>query len=207
MTASRRGVPWVAICFQALFGFLAYMGIGTGSGKVFIWFQNMYVTHLFTHLLLLPPLHHETDFIPFHNRTCRTSVAGLMTWFGICVTYIRFYQGAKAQGIDRKTFSYVSPFQPFAAYYGAGACLIICVVRTLSDRTFILDIHAVYFHFCLPATVLFHALRRRTVQWLERLPSPPMEHSYLHNQLPPSGIIPDLVLCREMVAKVEDRSS
>ena len=78
------------------------MGVHSGSGKVFGWFANM------------------------------TSVAGLLTWFGISFTYLRFYAGMKAQGIDRKTLPFSSSLQPFAAWYGAIGCLLICVVRALS---------------------------------------------------------------------------
>lgn len=76
-----------------------------------------------------------------------TSIAGLLTWFGICawpslsplvrvliymtgVTYIRFYAGLKVQGIDRKTtLPYYTNLQPFAAWYGAVWCIVICFVR------------------------------------------------------------------------------
>ena len=74
------------------------MGVHTGSGKVFNWFANM------------------------------TSVAGLLTWFGICVTFIRFYAGMKAQGIDRAKLPFASRFQPYAAWYGAIGCITICFV-------------------------------------------------------------------------------
>lgn len=77
------------------------MGINTGSGKVFGWFANM------------------------------TAVAGLMTWFGIAVTYIRFYKGFKAQGHDRTTLPYTSTLQPYAAWYTAISCFIICFVSAL----------------------------------------------------------------------------
>ena len=75
------------------------MGVQAGSGKVFNWFANM------------------------------TSVAGLLTWFGISYTYIRFYAGMKAQGIDRKTLPFSSSLQPYAAWYAAIWCLVICFVR------------------------------------------------------------------------------
>jgi len=78
------------------------MGVKSGSGKVFNWFANM------------------------------TSVAGLMTWFGISITYIRFYAGMKAQGIDRSKLPYASVLQPFAAWYGAFMCILICFVRVSS---------------------------------------------------------------------------
>ena len=75
------------------------MGVQAGSGKVFNWFANM------------------------------TSVAGLLSWFGICYTYTRFYAGMKVQGIDRKSLPFASPLQPFAAWYALVCCLVICLVR------------------------------------------------------------------------------
>jgi amino acid transporter len=74
------------------------MGSKKGAGKVFQWFVNM------------------------------TSIAGLMTWLGICITYIRFYQAMKVQGYDRKTLPFTSRLQPFAAYYAASFIFIICLV-------------------------------------------------------------------------------
>ncbi|ELU37892.1 amino acid permease [Rhizoctonia solani AG-1 IA] len=81
---SKSGLPYVSVIFCALFSSLAYMSVSSGAGKVFNWFANM------------------------------TAVAGLMTWFGITVTYIRFYAGMKAQGIDRSTLPFSSNLQPFA---------------------------------------------------------------------------------------------
>jgi len=73
------------------------MGINSGAGKVFGWLANM------------------------------TAVAGLLTWFGISVTYIRFYQGMKIQGYDRSKLPFASGLQPFAAWYAAGFCILICL--------------------------------------------------------------------------------
>jgi len=94
---SRNGLPWAALLCSTAFAFLAFMGVSAGSGKVFGWFANM------------------------------TAVAGLMTWFGIAVTYIRFYAGVKAQGLDRTKFPYYSKLQPYAAWYSAISCLLICL--------------------------------------------------------------------------------
>ena len=57
-------------------------------------------------------------------------MAGLSSWFGISVTYIRFHRGLKAQGIDRRTLPFQSSLQPFAAWYAAAGCLLIVVVGT-----------------------------------------------------------------------------
>lgn len=80
------------------------MGVSSGAGRVFNWFANM------------------------------TSVAGLLTWFGISCTYIRFYQGLKAQGYDRNKLPFTSKLQPYAAWYAASFCFLICLVGVLSDR-------------------------------------------------------------------------
>ncbi|KAF7355037.1 Lysine-specific permease [Mycena sanguinolenta] len=95
-----NGLPVASIVFCSLFSTLAYMGVKSGSGKtsrrkVFGWFSNM------------------------------TSIAGLMTWFGICVTYLRFYKGMKVQGYDRTQLPFASRLQPFAAWYALVFCIVI----------------------------------------------------------------------------------
>lgn len=93
----KNGLPIVSIVFCALFSGLAYMGINSGSGRVFGWFSNM------------------------------TSVAGLVTWSGISFTYLRFYAGLKAQGIDRTNLPFASKAQPYAAWYALIFTLVICL--------------------------------------------------------------------------------
>ncbi|KAF9480057.1 amino acid permease [Pholiota conissans] len=98
LRTSRGGLPYASVIFCSFFVLLGYMASSAGAGRVFGWFSNM------------------------------TSVAGLMTWFGISVTYIQFYQGLKAQGMDRKTLPFYSRLQPFAAYYSAASCIIISIL-------------------------------------------------------------------------------
>jgi amino acid transporter len=74
------------------------MGVKSGSGLVFSYFAQM------------------------------TSIAGLVTWFGIAVTYLRFYKGMKAQGRDRTKLPYYSKFQPFAAWYALCTISLIMLV-------------------------------------------------------------------------------
>ncbi|KAF8633974.1 hypothetical protein AX15_001152 [Amanita polypyramis BW_CC] len=96
LKTSRGGLPYVSIIFTSLFALLAYMASGAGSGRVFGWFTNM------------------------------TSIAGLMTWFGICVTYVRFYHGLKVQGYNRATLPFRSRLQPFAAWYAIVFIMVVC---------------------------------------------------------------------------------
>ncbi|QRW12299.1 amino acid permease [Ceratobasidium sp. AG-Ba] len=93
---SKSGLPYVSVIFCSVFSALAYMSVNSGAGRVFGWFANM------------------------------TSVAGLMTWFGISFTYVRFYAGLKAQGFDRSTLPFASKLQPYAAWYALVSCLLIC---------------------------------------------------------------------------------
>ena len=93
-----NGLPIVAVLFNSCFALLSYMGVQKGSGQVFTYFSQM------------------------------TSIAGLLTWFGIGVTYLRFYKGMKVQGRDRTKLPYYSKFQPFAAWYAVCATSLIMLV-------------------------------------------------------------------------------
>ncbi|THH11561.1 hypothetical protein EW145_g583 [Phellinidium pouzarii] len=93
---TKRGLPLVAIVFCSLFAFLAYMGISSGSGKVFNWFVNM------------------------------TAVSSMMAWFGIALMYLRFYKGLSAQGFNRSDLPYTSKMNPYAAWYAVFMCPVIC---------------------------------------------------------------------------------
>lgn len=50
----------------------------------------------------------------------------MMTWFGISFTYLRFYKGLRAQGIDRTNFPFASKLNPYAAYYSIVWIMVIC---------------------------------------------------------------------------------
>ncbi|BGP18332.1 hypothetical protein JCM10213_008505 [Rhodosporidiobolus nylandii] len=93
---NRWGLPWVCVVVGCAFALLSFMSVGsTSAGTVFGYFANM------------------------------TSVCGLITWGGICLTYIRFRKGMAAQGIDRS----ILPYRPFGAYFLAHYALVfICVV-------------------------------------------------------------------------------
>ncbi|PAV22798.1 amino acid permease [Pyrrhoderma noxium] len=93
----RNGLPIVAVAFNASFGLLAYMVLGTTSNRVFGWFVNM------------------------------CAIAGLSNWFGIAITYLRYYKGVKAQGVDRKKMPFASRLNPYAAWWAAIACPTICL--------------------------------------------------------------------------------
>ena len=95
-----NGLPIYAVLFNASFALLSYMGVkkDSSSGLVFLYLSEM------------------------------TSIAGLLTWFGIAVTYLRFYEGMKVQGMDRTTLPYYSKLQPFAAWYALCSISLLILV-------------------------------------------------------------------------------
>lgn len=85
-----NGTPIVASLTAAASGALAYMATGTNANRVFNWFVNL------------------------------ISVGGLMIYVGIAWTYLRFRAALDAQGVDRRTLPFRSPF----ARVGAWICVV-----------------------------------------------------------------------------------
>jgi yeast amino acid transporter len=87
LKCSDKGVPYWCVIFTASIGGLTYLSVAPGGPTTaFTWFQNL------------------------------TTIAVLFTWSSVCIAYIQFHQALKAQGIDRNTLVFKSPFQPFTAW-------------------------------------------------------------------------------------------
>ncbi|EIM81765.1 general amino acid permease 1 [Stereum hirsutum FP-91666 SS1] len=85
---TSSGVPIYAILAAGSFAFLAFLNIQTEAGIVFNWFVSI------------------------------VTVGGLLNWLMIGVTYLRYYYGLRAQGINRKIDGiYRSRLQPYAAMW------------------------------------------------------------------------------------------
>ncbi|PWN48846.1 amino acid permease [Violaceomyces palustris] len=96
---TNQGLPLPALIVSNLFALLAYCSISESSAKVFGYFSAM------------------------------SSLAGMLTWACICFTYIRFHRGMKVQGFDRSKLPFVSPLQPYLAYYALGFILVIILTQ------------------------------------------------------------------------------
>lgn len=71
LRTNRFGTPYVAVAVSLIFMPLVYLSLGSNSSVVFGWFVNI------------------------------TTIAGLIGWLVIEVTYLRFYYALKLQGISR----------------------------------------------------------------------------------------------------------
>ncbi|KAK7686313.1 hypothetical protein QCA50_010537 [Cerrena zonata] len=85
---TKNGLPIISVLVTGLFGFLAFMNVSSGAATVFNWFVNL------------------------------SAVGGFFGWWGMCITYTRFYAGFKAQGLDRTQLVYYSSLQPWLSYWG-----------------------------------------------------------------------------------------
>jgi len=87
LKCSKAGVPVYCVAITASISALTYLSVRPGGPSVvFEWFQNL------------------------------TTVASLFTWCTISYSYIKFYHALKAQGVDRNTLVFKSPFQPYLAW-------------------------------------------------------------------------------------------
>jgi amino acid transporter len=95
----KNGVPWVAVLTSWSFGPLAYLSLGSGgASQAFSWLLNL------------------------------STVAGLIAWATLCLTYIRFHSGLKAQNISRDSLPWKGPFQPYTAWFGFIGSTIVTLV-------------------------------------------------------------------------------
>ncbi|ODV79778.1 transcriptional regulator of multiple amino acid permease [Suhomyces tanzawaensis NRRL Y-17324] len=97
---SRSGIPYNAVLFSASFGLLSYICVS------------------------------ELATVVFQNLTSLIASSGVLVWFAMCLSYIRFYYGLKRRpdiiNRDDKSYPYKSPFQPYTAFIGLfGSAAII----------------------------------------------------------------------------------
>jgi len=85
---TKAGLPLAAVLATSAFPWLAFLTVSNGANTVFNWFVNL------------------------------STIGGFFAWLAINCTYIGFYRGLKAQGIDRTKFVYYSRLQPWLAIWG-----------------------------------------------------------------------------------------
>jgi amino acid transporter len=86
---TKAGLPIYSVLITSLFCVLAYLNTGGDAAiTAFEWLYNV------------------------------SAVTGIVTWWTILLSYLRFYYGLKKQGISRDDFPYKAPFQPWLSWYG-----------------------------------------------------------------------------------------
>ncbi|CAJ0554907.1 Ff.00g134200.m01.CDS01 [Fusarium sp. VM40] len=96
---NRYGTPYYAVVMSCLLSPLVYLTVVNNTSVVFSWFLNI------------------------------TTVAGLIGWAVILVTYLRFYAGLTKQGYSRTELPYKSPLQPYVSW---ATLIMVCLVILFS---------------------------------------------------------------------------
>ncbi|KAG7909363.1 hypothetical protein KL906_002857 [Ogataea polymorpha] len=86
LKCNRFGVPYFAVLLSASMTPLVYMCVSTDAFEVFVWFVNI------------------------------TTLAGLVGWVVVCVSFLRCFYAMKKQNISRDELVFKSPFQPYVAW-------------------------------------------------------------------------------------------
>ncbi|PSR79601.1 amino acid permease-like protein [Coniella lustricola] len=105
LRTNRMGVPYVGVGLTSLFMCLGFMSLSSSASVAFEWLQDL------------------------------VSVGALITWTVICIVYLRFYYGCKAQGISRDELPWKAPFQPYIAWFSM--CFFFLLLLTGGYTAFI----------------------------------------------------------------------
>ncbi|UPK96158.1 hypothetical protein LCI18_007093 [Fusarium solani-melongenae] len=97
LKTTGSGNPIYCVAATAVFSPLTYLSVWSGPNQIFLWFQSL------------------------------TTMCTLITWSSICVAYLHFYDGLKANNISRKTLVHRAPFQPYGAIIALVFFLIIII--------------------------------------------------------------------------------
>lgn len=103
---NRFSIPWIAVGLLSIFMALGYMTLQSTASTVFTWLQDL------------------------------VAISTLTDWIIVLITYLRFYYGCKAQGIDRKReLPWAAPLQPWLSW--ASLMLFLCLLLTSGYTVFI----------------------------------------------------------------------
>lgn len=92
---TKNGVPIFSVAVSLGFGLLSFLQLGATAFTVLSWMASL------------------------------ITVSTVLNFGIISLTYIRFYEGLKAQGIDRNTLPYRGWFQPYGAWIAFLSCLFM----------------------------------------------------------------------------------
>ncbi|KAK4051873.1 hypothetical protein OIV83_002578 [Microbotryomycetes sp. JL201] len=95
---NRWGVPYASVSASALVGAFAYLSLGSGGAQqAFTWMLNL------------------------------STIAGLIAWATLSLAFLRFRSACKVQNVDRDTFPFKGPWQPFTGWFAVISCWIIII--------------------------------------------------------------------------------
>ncbi|EIM91355.1 uncharacterized protein STEHIDRAFT_153002 [Stereum hirsutum FP-91666 SS1] len=128
---TKRGVPLFSLLFVLAICCLSYMTVNSGAAVVFGWFLDL------------------------------SSVAALINFSWMCLAWIRFDKGMRAQGLSREILPFKGKLMPYAAWTGLVWCVLLTVTNGFAvfikiDGNFdIQSFFTAYFGVILTAVIYF----------------------------------------------------
>lgn len=104
---TRNGVPIYCFVIVMIFPILSFLQCGSNSSVVINWFSTLVTAGGKISYRLI-----------FFYENWLTNNPGLINYITICITFIFYHRACKAQGVDRRSFSYFGRFQPYCAWLG-----------------------------------------------------------------------------------------
>lgn len=102
MKTTKRGIPYVAIHFCHIWGFLSLLSISSGASVAYSYIVSV------------------------------TSCACFIVWTAITVIHMRFRKGLKTQGISPDSLPYKAWFYPWANYIGLVFGVLLTLIQSWS---------------------------------------------------------------------------
>ncbi|AQZ14093.1 LYP1 (YNL268W) [Zygosaccharomyces parabailii] len=96
---TKHGVPYMGVVCTMALGLLAFLATDNNGNQAFNWLINI------------------------------STLAGLIAWFFICLSHIRFMSALKYRGISRDDLPFKAKLMPWGAYYAAFFVLIIIFIQ------------------------------------------------------------------------------
>ncbi|KAE8154873.1 amino acid permease/ SLC12A domain-containing protein [Aspergillus avenaceus] len=94
---TKSGVPIYAYCTAVPFSFLSFLQLSDNASSVLSWLVSLVTAGI------------------------------LIVYVVVCITYLRFYRACQVQGVNRGDFPFVGRFQPYCAYIGLAAVLLVTI--------------------------------------------------------------------------------
>lgn len=104
-SVNRYGVPYVTVLITCMIGWLAFLVVDNNANVGFNWLLNI------------------------------STLAGLIAWFFISLSHIRFMRALKRRGISRDDLPFKARFMPWGAYYAAFFVALIVFIQGFSAFT------------------------------------------------------------------------
>lgn len=92
---------------------------------------------------------------PSSPRRSTVTIFGGLAWVGILISHIRMMAGMRAQGIDRNTLPYKSPFQPYFDYVSLSVISLVILFKGFTAFVHAFDVKAFCVNYVgLPIAIL-----------------------------------------------------